>query len=99
MFGRRIPLFGGADNKFKGVYWPQQDAYKTDIAKAKALMAEAGYPDGFETTLSFDLGFAGTNEPLCVLVQESLAQIGIKTTLNKIPGANWRGELSKKTCR
>jgi peptide/nickel transport system substrate-binding protein len=31
-----------------------------------------------------------------VLVQESLAQIGIKTTINKIPGANWRAELLKK---
>ena len=52
-------------------------------------MAEAGYPNGFETTLSFDLGFATVNEPLCVLVQESLGQIGIKCTINKIPGANW----------
>ena len=59
-------------------------------------MAEAGYPNGFETTLSFDLGFAGVNEPLCVLTQESLAQIGIKVTINKIPGANWRTELNKK---
>ena len=59
-------------------------------------MAEAGYPDGFETTLSFDLGLASINEPLTMLVQESLAQIGIKTTINKIPGANWRGELLKK---
>jgi peptide/nickel transport system substrate-binding protein len=31
-----------------------------------------------------------------VLVQESLAQIGIKATINKIPGANWRAELLKK---
>ncbi len=31
-----------------------------------------------------------------MLVQESLAQIGIKTTINKIPGANWRTELNKK---
>ena len=31
-----------------------------------------------------------------MLVQESLAQIGIKTTINKIPGANWRNELLKK---
>jgi len=31
-----------------------------------------------------------------VLVQESLGQIGIKTTINKIPGANWRTELNKK---
>jgi len=42
------------------------------------------------------LGFAVVNEPLCVLLQESLAQIGIKTTINKIPGANWRGALLKK---
>ena len=46
--------------------------------RPRQLMAEAGYPNGFETTLSFDLGFATVNEPLCVLMQESLAQIGIK---------------------
>ena len=34
---------------------------------------------------------------MAVLVQESLAQIGIKVELNKIPGANFRGELNKKT--
>ena len=32
-----------------------------------------------------------------MLVQESLAQIGIKAEINKIPGANWRTELNKKT--
>ena len=31
-----------------------------------------------------------------MLTQESLAQIGIKCTINKIPGANWRTELNKK---
>src|SRR5205085_1334918 len=67
-----------------------------DFQKAKALLTEAGYADGFETTISFDLNFAGVNEPLCVLVQESLAQLGIKTTINKVPGANWRTELNKK---
>lgn len=70
--------------------------FKYDIAKARALMAEAGHAKGFETTLSFDQGFATTNEPMAVLVQESLAQIGIKTTINKIPGSNWRNMLLKK---
>jgi peptide/nickel transport system substrate-binding protein len=97
MFGRALPLFGGADNLSKGTYWPQKDGYRADIPKAKALMTAAGYPDGFETTLSFDLGMASTNEPLTILVQESLKQIGIKATINKIPGANWRGELLKKS--
>src|SRR6202163_4791873 len=90
------PLCGAPAAAPAGVAWPQPHGYKTDIAKAKALLAEAGYPNGFETTLSFDLGFAGVNEPICVLTQESLAQIGIKTTINKIPGANWRTELTKK---
>ena len=85
-----------AADKATEVAWPQPTKYFTDMAKAKALLAEAGYADGFETTISFDLKFAGVNEPLCVLVQESLAQIGIKTTINKVPGANWRTELNKK---
>lgn len=75
---------------------PSLSVYRLDIAKAKALMAEAGYPNGFETTLSFNAGFATVNEPVAVLVQETLAQIGIRATINKIPGANWRAALLKK---
>jgi len=96
MFGLANPMFGAAPDTATQVKWPQATKYNVDMAKAKALMAEAGYPNGFETTLSFDLGFAGVNEPMCVLIQESLAQIGIKTGINKIPGANWRTELNKK---
>ncbi len=96
LFGLAKPLYGAPAGQATEVAWPQATKFNTDIEKAKALLAEAGYPNGFETTLSFDLGFAGVNEPLCVLVQESLAQIGIKTTINKIPGANWRTELNKK---
>ncbi len=96
LFGLANPMFGAPASKATEVAWPQPTKYFTDMAKARALLTEAGYPDGFETTISFDLNFAGINEPLCVLVQESLAQIGIKTTINKVPGANWRTELNKK---
>ena len=97
LFGLAKPMYGASPDAPTQIAWPQPHKYNTDIAKAKALMAEAGYPNGFDTTLSFDLGFAGVNEPLCVLTQESLAQIGIRTTINKVPGANWRTELNKKT--
>src|SRR6202034_3968463 len=96
LFGLGKPMFGAPADRATEVAWPQPHSYNTDIAKAKALLAEAGYPNGFETTLSFDLGFATVNEPLAVLTQESLAQTGIKTTINKVPGANWRTELNKK---
>jgi peptide/nickel transport system substrate-binding protein len=96
LFGLAKPMFGAAADAPTQVAWPQPHKFNTDIAKAKALMAEAGYPKGIDTTISFDLGFAGVNEPICVLVQESLAQIGIRCTINKVPGANWRTELNKK---
>jgi peptide/nickel transport system substrate-binding protein len=96
LFGLSKPMFGAAVGAATEVAWPQPHGYNTDIAKAKQLLAEAGLPNGFETTLSFDLGFAVVNEPLCILVQESLAQIGIKAAINKVPGANWRNELIKK---
>jgi peptide/nickel transport system substrate-binding protein len=96
LFGLAKPMFGAPAGAPVEVAWPQPHHYDTDIGKAKQLLAEAGYPNGFETTLSFDIGFAGVNEPICVLTQESLAQIGIKCTINKIPGATWRTELNKK---
>jgi peptide/nickel transport system substrate-binding protein len=96
LFGLAKPMYGAPGGSPTQVAWPQPHGYNIDIAKAKALLADAGFPNGFETTISFDLGFAGVNEPICVLVQESLAQIGIKATINKIPGANWRTELNKK---
>jgi peptide/nickel transport system substrate-binding protein len=96
LYGRGIKLYGGDGGTVKNTAWPQPTGYKSDINKAKALMAEAGVAAGFETTLSFDLGGATVGEPMAVLMQEALAQIGIKLTLNKIPGATWRSALLKK---
>jgi peptide/nickel transport system substrate-binding protein len=96
LYGMAKPMFAAPASAPTDPVWPHPHKFNSDIVKAKALLAEAGYPNGFETTLSFDLGFATINEPLCTLVQESLGQIGIKVTLNKIPGANWRTELNKK---
>ena len=52
------------------------NGYKLDAAKAKALLAEAGYPDGFSTTLRAlsDAPFLN----LATAIQASLAQGGIK---------------------
>lgn len=96
LYGRGIKLYGAASPQIKTTAWPQPTAYKTDLAKAKALMAEAGVPNGFETSLSFDLGGATVGEPMAVLIQEALGQIGIKAQINKIPGATWRAALLKK---
>ena len=43
----------GSSGPVKTIAWPQPTSYKTDLAKAKALLAEAGYPNGLETCLLY----------------------------------------------
>jgi peptide/nickel transport system substrate-binding protein len=95
LYGRGFKMYG-AKGKVTSIKWPQPSPYATDLTKAKALMAEAGYANGFETTISFDLGAATIDEPMAILAQEALASIGIKAQINKIPGATWRAALLKK---
>ena len=95
MFGRGALLTVPIATNTAG-HDPSLNPYRTDPARAKAVLGEAGYPNGFETTLSFDLGNATIYEPAAVLIQEALAAVGIKATLNKIPPATWRTALAKK---
>jgi len=89
-YGRGVPMYGGKSMKPATIDWPQPYPYDTDYNRAKELLAEAGYKDGFEVPISFNLGFADWSEPAALLVQEGLGKIGVKSTLDKVPGANWR---------
>jgi peptide/nickel transport system substrate-binding protein len=97
LFGEAKPLFGAQSNTPSDTIWPSPTSYRTDMAIAKTLLAEAGMADGFETTISLDAGQGTLSEPIAVLVQESLAALNIRTTIEKIPGSNWRGEMLKKS--
>jgi peptide/nickel transport system substrate-binding protein len=55
--------------------------YTPDIAKAKKLMAEAGYPKGFEVTLDCPNDRYVNDEKICQAVASMLARIGIKIDL------------------
>ena len=62
---------------------------------AKQLMAESGVGP-IETALSFNLGAGTISEPAAILIQEALAQIGIKVTINKYPSGQMGQALTKK---
>jgi len=59
--------------------WP----YTTNLTKAKQLLAQAGYPNGFSTTL-FTRSEDTDDQKAAVLIQESLANIGVRVTIQKM---------------
>jgi peptide/nickel transport system substrate-binding protein len=75
-------------------YAPELDPYKQDVAKAKQLLSEAGFPNGFETSIGFS-NDDPTVEQQASSVQNALASIGIRAKLLKQPFAtysqNWLG--------
>jgi peptide/nickel transport system substrate-binding protein len=89
-YERGVRMWGGKSASPKTTVWPQPHPYSTDLKRAKAALDSSKFAKGFEVPLSFDLGVADWAEPAALLIQESLGKIGIKVTINKVPGANWR---------
>jgi peptide/nickel transport system substrate-binding protein len=54
---------------------------KVDVARAKQLMVEAGYPDGFEVRLSCPNNRYVNDEQICLAVSAMWARIGVKAPL------------------
>ena len=76
--------------------FPQPMPNRTDLAKARALLAEAGHPQGFSTTFAFGTAQAATAEPLAALLKESLAKVGIQVEIQKKPDAEFNTLESDK---
>src|SRR5690606_28744751 len=55
--------------------------YKPDPARAKKLLADAGYPDGFTVTLDCPNDRYVNDEKICQAVAGMLARVGIKINL------------------
>jgi len=70
-------------------YRASNDIYDYDPAKAKRLLAEAGYPNGFSMTLSYPTGGSGNMQPgpMNQELQSDLAKVGIKVKLEPIEWA------------
>lgn len=88
-YGRGKRLWGGK-TEIDSSEWPRQTAYDYDMDKAAEHLAKSGFAKGFEVPFSISLGLADWMEPTALLMQESMAKLGITSTLEKIPGANWR---------
>ena len=88
-------VFGGNANvarntmltEFLFAYTPDTVKYDTDIEKAKSLLSEVGYPDGFDITLTV----MDTQEyqTAAVVIQSQLKEIGINVTVESKDNASF----------
>lgn len=69
-----------------------KDYYQTDLVKAKELLTEAGYPNGFEMTITVPSNYQFHIDTAQVLV-EQLKQVGITAKIELIEWASWLTEV------
>lgn len=66
-----------------------------DIARAKMLMAEAGYPNGFEVTLDCPNDRYINDRDICIAAVGMLARIGVTLRVNAMPKTLYFPKLEK----
>ena len=66
-----------------------------DPDKSKKLLAEAGYPNGFEMTIAGPNDRYVNDEKICEAIAKYLAKVGIKVTLDVKPKSIFFDELSQ----
>lgn len=80
-FGQAVPLLGGVIPQWNWAY-AGLEAFKPqgDVERAKALLAEAGVPDGFETSMTMASSFPAM-VAMAPILQANLASVGIKAEI------------------
>jgi peptide/nickel transport system substrate-binding protein len=96
IFKRGAPLFNASWTEPASGEFPQAMPVKTDLDKAKQLLAEAGLGSGFKTTFTINVGSAAVTEPMAALIKESLAKIGIDVDIQKLPDAQMSTAIAEK---
>ena len=90
-FGTPIGSHFAPHNK---AYIDLTKTYPFDIAKGKALLAEAGYPNGFEASLKLPpVGYA---QRAGEVLASQLGKIGIKVSITQLQWPQWLSEVFKE---
>lgn len=67
-----------------------------DQEKAKQLMAEAGYPDGFEFSIMVYTGYNKSLET-CEMIVSDLAEVGITATIETVDNATFNAAMGNRS--
>lgn len=69
------------------------DPYPYDPAKARALLAKAGYPSGFSSSMMYEVGQAPFLDRMSAVFVSEWAAVGIHIDLQPLPPATWLSNL------
>ena len=95
--GYGIPLGTSMFPSF-GKYYDESltDYYPHDTAKAKELLTQAGYPDGFEMTITVPSNYQPHVDTAQVIV-EQLKEVGITATILPVEWNSWLSDVYGKS--
>ena len=93
--GKGTPVCSGIFPGFTKYYDASlETAYTKDLDKAKELLKEAGYPDGFNFTLTVPSNYKFHIDTAQV-VAEQLKEIGVNVRVESIEWASWHSDVYK----
>ncbi|QEL22919.1 ABC transporter substrate-binding protein [Bosea sp. F3-2] len=96
LFQRGKPLFGAKWSEPPEAAFPQPMPNAFNLERARAILAESGYPKGLKINFSFPAAVSSTVEPMGALIKESLGKIGIEVTVQKLPDAQMVTMVSER---
>lgn len=89
-------LYGGRGQVEQGIFPhgligfnPDQGEIKYDPEAAKALLAEAGYADGFDMEIAADSSASDTMTMALEIVSDQLAEVGIRAEIKNYDESTW----------
>ena len=96
MNGQSVPTGGLTPSPLGAYNDPAIEArLPFDLAAAKKLMAEAGYPDGFEVTIDCPNNRYINDEEICIALASMWAQLKVKLKVNAMPRATYFPKVEK----
>ena len=91
--GYGSPIGSSMFPSFGKYYMPElENKYPHDEAKAKELLKEAGYPDGFDMSITVPSNYIPHVDTAQVLV-EQLKKVGINATINQVEWNTWLSDV------